>query len=285
MFTHKHGNFSTYKKLVFSYSTYESHWNFPTTKLVNFRSQKSPKSPNQVTGPKMWQANVNSGLWYWQLCVFEVSHYKYNWLQSVWEDSGLCTADFKVQNTRCGLDADMSNVRYIYLPLCYKHLTLLRLCSGVQPICRFLISRTPSLVTCGLTECILQPNICSPLHKQFRHRQVSRPRRIMQRSVFPFVLSVHLCSTVQQQTAHIQVFIRGCKMQSCVSFSITSVYIGASLQQHPHHLHLAILSSINQRCLTVLIVCSAVVFGVFQQNFHSVHASGFGSLNEIPTGL
>jgi len=58
--------------------------------------------------------------------VFEISHYKHNWLILLVFRK---TADFVLRipqgtNTRCGPDADMLRVQYVYLPPCYKQLTL-----------------------------------------------------------------------------------------------------------------------------------------------------------------
>ena len=69
------------------------------------------------------------------------------------------------------------------------------------PLCH--VTRVPTVIT-------LRPNICSPLHKQFHHRQMSQPCRILQRTVLPHVQTIHLRFPVQQQTAHIQMSIVGC---------------------------------------------------------------------------
>ena len=158
---------------------------------------------------------MTSQWWQWNVVlkgfsVFEVSHRKHNWLHSVCEDSGLCAADCTVHKyTIC------TKCRHTE---CSVHIftTVMRTATAYrfQPLCHSSSPRIPRQVPRGPTPGILQPNICSPLHKQLLHRQMSVPRRIMQRSVLPRFHSIHIRSPVQQQTAHIQVSITGRIMQS-----------------------------------------------------------------------
>ena len=139
-----------------------------------------------------------------------------------------------------------------------------------QPLCHVFLYINPRPVPRGFTAITFYTHICSPLHKQLHHWQMTSLRRIMQRSAIPHIQRINLRSPVQQQTARIQLSIPRCIMQSGVAFNISTFYVSTALQQHPHHLHMAINTSICHRCITVLIICSAVVICILEQYLRSI---------------